>query len=97
MFRERKEEVRVSWWTFRNEEFNNLQCYIIIIIIIIVDNRDSVVGIEIRLGAGQSGLKFQKRRQIFLFSLSSRPTLVLTHLSLQWVGQFLPGGKAAGA
>jgi len=54
MFRERKEEVTVSWWTFRNEEFHNFQCYIIIIIIIIIDNRDSVVGIEIRLRAGQS-------------------------------------------
>ena len=59
MFRERKEEVRVSWRTFRNEEFHDLQCYIIIIIIIIIiiDNRDSVVGIEIRLRAGQSGVQ----------------------------------------
>ena len=57
MFRERKEEVRVSWRTFHNEGFHDLQCYIIIIIIIIIDNRDSVVGIEIRLRAGQSGVQ----------------------------------------
>jgi hypothetical protein len=53
MFRERKEEVIVSWMTFHNEEFHNLHCYIIIII----DNRDCVVGIEIRLRAGQSGVQ----------------------------------------
>ena len=53
MFRVRKEKVRVSWRAFHNEEVHNLHCYIIIII----DNRDCVVGIEIRLRTGQSGVQ----------------------------------------
>jgi hypothetical protein len=54
MFKDRKEEVRISWRTFHNEEFHNLHCFIIIIII---DDRDSVVSIEFRLRAGQTGVQ----------------------------------------
>jgi hypothetical protein len=63
---------------------------------VINGSRDSIGDIAPTLRPGLSGIRTLTRQLIYLFSKMSRPSIVPTQSSFQWVPAFLPEGKAAG-
>jgi hypothetical protein len=70
---------------------------IMILYILILNSRDSSVGIVTKLGAGRSGSDSRQSLGIFLFATASRLDLWPTQPPTQWVaGALSPGVKQTG-